>query len=200
MKLLTLNAHLIWHGVVLSLNHHSEENQFLLTLMLISLLRFKIARDNQDGLNNTNNQELLHFNQEDASISILMKERTPITILFCLLMPKIILQAGQEDILSLSTKSMMTLLNNGSSMSKPETSITMQPQIISFKMIRENFKLLKLVTVMEELILSSHIKPIPGTGMELPSNSKLRSETILMLLVFSTHQNQTSMLKLELTA
>ena len=140
------------------------------------------------------NQDNLNFSQVDASIFILTKEKTLIMILFYLLMLEIDLTNGQPDTISLSIKFMTILLNNGSGMKKLVPSITMPPQTTSFKTIRENSKLVKLVTL--KLQVNSQKMPANGSGMVLLNNSKLKSEITLILLVLSTHQSQTSTLKL----
>lgn len=144
------------------------------------------------------NQDNQNFNQEDVSISILMKEKILITTLYYLLMQVIDLINGQQDMLSLNIKFMMILLNNGSGMKRLVLSITMRLQIISSKMIRENFKLDKFLT--KKLQINSQKLPQNGSGMVPVNNSKLKLEITLTLLVYSTHQKQLSTLKSELIA
>lgn len=148
----------------------------------------------QNGLLKLNNQEPLLFNQEDASTYILMKEKIPTMTLFYLQMLVIGKDGGHQDILSSNTKFMTTSLNNGSLMKQILQSITILTKIISSKTITENSQLDKLVKKVK--VLNSQEKE-NGTGMVLQNNSKLKLEIILTLLVSSTHQNQTSMLKSE---
>jgi len=175
------------------------ENQFL--FIQISDLNWKLnlATDNQHGrVFKKLNQDNLNFSQEDASTSILMRERTLIMISFYLLMLEIDLTNGQPDITSLNIKFMMILLNNGSSMRRLVQSIIMRPQITSFKTIKESFKLVKLVTL--KLQANSQKLPENGSGMVPADNSKLKLEITLTSLVLSTHQSQTSTLKSVSTA
>jgi len=119
-----------------------------------------------------------------------MKEKILIMILFYLPMLEISVIHGPLDIISSNIKFTMTLLNNGSSMKRLVPSIIMQPLIISSQMIMENSKLVKLLLQKLE----------NGSGMELRDNWKLKLEITLTLLVHLIHQNQTSILKLELIA
>lgn len=185
-----LLLHHILHGEMLSLQHQLVENQSHSVQILLSILKYLNAKEPQHGLLKLNNQDKQNFSQEDASIYILMKVRTHIMTSFYQLKMKIGNDGGQQDTLSLNTKSITIMLKHGSGMKKLVPSTITITQIISFKTIMENFKLVKLVNQEKVVILIQ--KLINGSGMVLKNNWKQKLEIILMLLVFSIHQKKTS--------